>query len=62
MGPAFCKWLGLACLRSMTKGLELEVVLPGPLEKNVLDINGNIQRLESRVRGINCVSGFALMC
>lgn len=40
MGPAFCKGLGLACLRSMTKGLELEAVLPGPLEKNVLDING----------------------
>lgn len=28
-------------------GLELEVVLLGPLEENVLDVNGNSQGLES---------------
>lgn len=30
-------------------GLELEVVLPGPMDKNVLKMNGNSQRWESRV-------------
>lgn len=30
-------------------GLELEAILPGPVDKNVPKINGNGQRLESGV-------------
>lgn len=30
-------------------GLELEAVLPGPMDKSLLKINGNGQRLESGV-------------